>query len=216
MMLNIFPGGGSMAAPRTCGRIGLAISRPAFEEGFMSKSETGPLKGCAATRREMLARGAAGVAVLFARAGRVEAQQGMAEKHSAGDEARITALHQELEFNAEPHRIYEILLDSKQFAAFTGRAAEISPVAGGAFKMFGGLIEGRNVELVPDVRIVQAWRPASWDPGVYSIVEFQLKAQAGGTHVILDHKGFPEGDFAHLDPGWHLQYWTPLGKYLGS
>jgi hypothetical protein len=36
----------------------------------------------------------------------------------------------------------------------------------------------------------------------------------GGTKLILDHKGFPEGDFAHLDPGWHMQYWEPLAKYL--
>jgi activator of HSP90 ATPase len=167
-------------------------------------------------RREMLVGGVAVFAGLVAGARRAIAQQGMAEKNSTGDEAKITSLHQELDFKAEPHRIYEILLDSKEFAAFTSRAAEISRDAGGAFKMFGGLIEGRNIELVPDVRIVQAWRPASWDRGVYSIVEFQLKAQAGGTHLMLDHKGFPEGDFAHLDTGWHIQYWTPLMKYLGS
>jgi activator of HSP90 ATPase len=186
------------------------------EEGIMSEKETRQQRGGATTRRAILAGSAAVLAGLVAGASRARAQQGMAEKQSTGDEAKITALHQELDFKADPHRIYEILLDSKLFAAFTGRAAEISRVAGGAFKMFGGLIEGRNVESVPDLRIVQAWRPASWDPGVYSIVEFQLKAQAGGTHLILDHKGFPEGDFEHLDPGWHMQYWTPLVRYLGS
>jgi activator of HSP90 ATPase len=170
----------------------------------------------APTRRQLFASGAIAFAGLAARASGARAQQSMQEKHSAGAEKLITALHQEVDLKAEPHRVYEILLDSKQFAAFTGRAAEISPEAGGAFKMFGGLIEGRNIELVPDQRIVQAWRPANWDPGIYSIVEFQLKAQARGTHLILDHKGFPEGDFAHLDPGWHMQYWTPLAKYLES
>jgi activator of HSP90 ATPase len=192
------------------------ISRTAVKERIMSDSETVRQPGRATTRREILARGAAGLAGCIATARGLEAQQGMTEKRSTGEEAKITALHQELDFKAEPPRIYEILLDSKQFAAFTGSAAEISPIAGGAFNMFGGRIEGRNVELVPARRIVQAWRPASWDPGVYSIVEFQLTPQAGGTHLILDHKGFPEGDFAHLDPGWHMQYWTPLLKYLGS
>jgi activator of HSP90 ATPase len=182
----------------------------------MSEKETRQQRGGATTRREILAGGAVVFGGLVASMGSAEAQQGMAEKQSTGDEAKITALHQELDFRAEPDRIYQILLDSKQFAAFTGRAAEISRDPGGAFKMFGGLIEGRNVELVSDLRIVQAWRPASWDPGIYSIVEFQLKGQTGGTHLILDHKGFPEGDFAHLDPGWHLQYWTPLAKYLAS
>jgi activator of HSP90 ATPase len=193
-----------------------AISKSAVEERIMSERDTMPKRSRATTRRQILAGGAAGIAALVAPAARAVAQQGMTQKQSRGDEAKVTWLHQELDFKAEPHRIYEILLDSKQFAAFTGRAAEIGRDAGGAFKMFGGLIEGRNVELVPDVRIVQAWRPASWDPGVYSLVEFQLKAQAGGTHLVLDHKGFPEGDFAHLDAGWHMQYWTPLTNYLGS
>jgi activator of HSP90 ATPase len=165
------------------------------------------------TRRNLLAGGVAAFAGI-ASASRAQAQQAMPEKKSTGEEAKITALHQEIDLKAEPHRVYSILLDSKQFAAFTGRAATIDPTPGGAFKMFGGMIEGRNIELVPDARIVQAWRPASWDAGIYSIVEFQLRAQSGGIKLVLDHKGFPEGDFAHLDPGWHMQYWEPLVKYL--
>jgi hypothetical protein len=46
----------------------------------------------------------------------------------------------------------------------TGDTAEIQPQPGAAFKLFGGRIEGRNVELAPDRRIVQAWRLASWQP----------------------------------------------------
>jgi activator of HSP90 ATPase len=92
--------------------------------------------------------------------------------------------------------------------------ATIDPKAGGAFSMFGGQIVGRTIELVPDQRIVQAWRPTHWDPGIYSIVEFQLKPQSSGTLVALDHKGFPEGDFDHLEWGWHAHYWEPLKKFL--
>ncbi len=80
--------------------------------------------------------------------------------------------------------------------------------------MFGGQIVGRNIELVPNQRIVQAWRPTHWDPGIYSIVEFVLKPQAPGTIVALDHKGFPEGEFDHLESGWHAHYWEPLKKFL--
>jgi activator of HSP90 ATPase len=125
-----------------------------------------------------------------------------------------TSLHQEVVFQATPQRIYEVLLDSKQFAAFTGLPAEIDPKAGGAFKMFGGMIVGRNVELIPDQRIVQAWRPTTWGPGVYSIVKFELKPQASGVLVVLDHTGFPEGDFDGLTSGWPERYWGPLKKFL--
>jgi activator of HSP90 ATPase len=125
-----------------------------------------------------------------------------------------TSLHQEVDLKASPQRIYEVLLDSKQFTACTGVPAEIDPKAGGAFSMFGGLIVGRNIELIPNQRIVQAWRPTHWDPGVYSIVRFDLKPQTSGTMVVLDHTGFPEGEFDHLDPGWKVRYWDPLRKYF--
>ena len=80
--------------------------------------------------------------------------------------------------------------------------------------MFGGLIVGRNIELVPNERIVQAWRPAHWDPGVYSVVKYELRKKDSQTILILDHTGFPEGDFASLNSGWHERYWEPLKKYL--
>jgi activator of HSP90 ATPase len=94
--------------------------------------------------------------------------------------------------------------------------ATIDPSPGGAFNTFGGLVEGRNVELIPNRRIVQAWRPTHWDPGVYSIVHFELKAASSGTALVLDHTGFPEGEFDHLDPGWNMRYWDPLKKYLAT
>lgn len=184
-------------------------------EGIVNERKLMEPRAGVPTRRQLLASGAMAVVGMAAGARSALAQQSMPpEKQSTGAEAKITALHQEIDLKAEPHRIYEILLDSKLFAGFTGMPADINRQAGGAFTMFNGVIEGRNVELVPDQRIVQAWRPRYWDPGDYSLVEFQLKAQAGGTRLVLDHKGFPEGDFAHLDPGWHMQYWTPLAKYL--
>jgi activator of HSP90 ATPase len=142
-------------------------------------------------------------------------QQSMKRTPAAAGNQTRTSLHDEVDFKASPQKIYDILLDSKQFAACTGLPAEIDTKAGGAFSMFGGLIVGRNVELVPDERIVQAWRPSHWDPGVYSIVRFELKSQGNGTKVILDHTGFPEGNFDHLEAGWKAHYWDSLAKYLG-
>jgi len=125
-----------------------------------------------------------------------------------------TSLHQENIIDAPPSRIYEAFLDSKQFAAFSGMPADIGRKAGGAFTMFGGLIMGRNVELTPNVRIVQAWRPTHWEPSVYSIVRFDLNVQAAGTLVVLEHYGFPPGEYDHLYSGWTGHYFAPLKKFL--
>jgi activator of HSP90 ATPase len=129
--------------------------------------------------------------------------------------ATRTALHQDVVLKATPQRLYEILLDAKLFAAFSGAPAEIEPKAGGAFTLFGGLIVGRTVELIPGQRIVQAWRPTHWDPGVYSSVRFELKPQGNETAVALDHTGFPEGAFDDLSAGWKSFYWDRLTKFLG-
>ncbi len=96
-----------------------------------------------------------------------------------------------------------------------GASAKISQEGGGAFSIFGGMIVGWNLELVPDERIVQAWREKDWDPGLYSIVRFQLNEQGAETRLVFDHTGFPKGAAAHLAPGWWTHYWEPLQKYLG-
>src|SRR5438477_11482923 len=81
------------------------------------------------------------------------------------------AIHQEPVFKASRKRVYETLTDAKQFdkviqlsaAVKSGMAKapnppEISREAGGAFALFGGYIFGRQLELVSNERIVQAWR----------------------------------------------------------
>jgi len=168
------------------------------------------------TRRQMIA----GVAMAFgamAAGSKVWAetqQQSMKEAPSSAANEKRTSFHLETEYKASPARIYNVLQDSKQFAALSGMPAEIDPKAGGAFSMFGGMIVGRNVELVSNQRIVQAWRPVHWDPGVYSIVKFELKSQGTETILDLDHTGFPEGDYDSLASGWHNHYIDPLKKFL--
>jgi activator of HSP90 ATPase len=128
------------------------------------------------------------------------------------DPAVSNTLHQELDFEAPPQRLYEALLDGKQFTALTGAPAEINSDVGGAFSLFGDRIVGRNVELVKNQRIVQAWRPKSWPEGVYSIVRFELKSRGQGTRLLFDHVGFPEGEHNHLSEGWENHYWNSLRK----
>jgi activator of HSP90 ATPase len=166
------------------------------------------------TRRQAIAMVCGGLAAACRSLAENPAQTMKEIPGNAANKTR-TSLHEDIEIKSGPQRIYEVLLDAKQFAAFTGMPAEIDPKEGGAFSLFGGQIVGRTIELAPNQRIVQAWRPAHWDPGIYSIVEFALKPQGPATIVALDHKGFPAGEFDHLEWGWHAHYWEPLKKYLG-
>src|SRR5215813_2299152 len=102
------------------------------------------------------------------------------------------SIHKEVDLKANQQRVYEALLDAKQFSSFSGRAADIQPEAGGALSCFDGMITGRNVELVTNRRIVQVWRVKLWPEGLYSIVTFELYPNGQGTRLTLNHVGFPE------------------------
>ena len=141
----------------------------------------------------------------------------------AGTEQAIShaaeSIHMEPVFKASRKRVYEALTDAKQFgkvvqmsAAMKGGMpagagpAEISREAGSAFSLFGGYVTGRQIELVTNERIVQAWRAGTWDPGHYSIAKFELVEQGSGTKIVFDHTGFPVGQAEHLAEGWKGNY----------
>jgi activator of HSP90 ATPase len=157
---------------------------------------------------------ALGSTVSFSRAGIFAQQPAMGQQPAENSNAARTSIHYEIEFKASPQRLYDAIMDQKQFTAFSGMPATIDAQAGGAVSMFGGLIEGRNVELIPGRRIVQAWRPSHWDPGIYSIVHFEIKPRVQESTLIFDHTSFPAGEYDHLDWGWKNHYWEPLKKYL--
>ena len=125
------------------------------------------------------------------------------------------AIHQEVSLPGSPTRVYGALLDARQFGDVTGRSAEIAAEEGAQFTLFGGAISGRNVELVPNKRVVQAWRSNDWEDGRYSLVRFELQPEVNGTKLVFDHTGYPDAAHDMLDGGWHQMYWEPLRKYLG-
>jgi activator of HSP90 ATPase len=125
-----------------------------------------------------------------------------------------TSLHQEIDLPASTDRLYGMLLDAAKFSAFTKQPAEIGTEEGAPFKLFGARVEGRNVELIPNQRVVQAWRPASWPGGVYSIVRFELAARGTVSRITLDHTGFTADKWETLNAGWADNYWEPMRRYL--
>jgi activator of HSP90 ATPase len=173
------------------------------------------------TRRRLLCGALLGAGGLAA--ARVQSWANVANEVSHSAEA----IHQEVTFKALRQRVYTALMNTAQFdkvthlgAAMQGNSSlgnqptQISPELGGSFTLFGGHIIGRHLELVPGTRIVQAWRVADWDPGIFSVVKFQLADQGSGTKLIFDHVGFPQGLGQHLAEGWTGNYWQPLAKFL--
>jgi uncharacterized protein YndB with AHSA1/START domain len=144
----------------------------------------------------------------------------------SGGEVSYTAeaIHQEPVIKASRKRVYDALTVTDQFdkvieisgakkvASLGTEPTQISTEIGGRFVLFLGHIIGRQLELVPNQLIVQAWRVVDWQPGVYSVARFELTEAGGGTRIIFDHTGFPKGLGTHLADGWREHYWEPLVK----
>jgi activator of HSP90 ATPase len=123
-------------------------------------------------------------------------------------------LKQTATFKASPHAVYEILMDEKQHGAFTGGEAKISRKVGGKFSVSGGDIQGVNLELLPDKKIVQTWRYSDWPEGHYSTATFSLEPTTKGTKLTFSQTDIPEDKFENIKQGWKDYYWEPMKAML--
>jgi activator of HSP90 ATPase len=127
------------------------------------------------------------------------------------------AIQQSIVLKAPPEELFETFLDSKKHSAATGMPAKASRRAGGKFAAFGGQILGRNLLIVPQQMIVQAWRASHWkveDPDSILVLRFS-RAPAGGR-IDLVHVNVPGHDHKGVTEGWTKYYWKPWKAYLAA
>ena len=126
-------------------------------------------------------------------------------------------IKQRVKFKATPAKIYNLLADSRNHSAVTGRKANISRKIGGTFSASGNEVSGVNVDLVPGRRIVQAWRHRRFPEGVFSMAAVTLTPTSdGGTELVLTHRGVPKDLIPETEEAWRDQYWSRIKAYLDS
>ena len=123
-------------------------------------------------------------------------------------------IHQEATLAVPPERIYELLTDGAKLSTLVDRRGRGGAAEGAWFSLFGDLLEGRQIELVRDERVVQAWRLTEWEPGVYAIVRFTLTPQGdGSTRVTVDLDAYPARFQDVLaDNCWQELYFGPMAR----
>jgi activator of HSP90 ATPase len=174
------------------------------------------------TRRRVLTAGALAMVGVVARPSQALSQP------STDFSTTEEAIRQVRVFRAARQRVFEALTVESQFDKIVQLSGvmksddmtamraptKLSPQPGSAFALFGGHIVGRQIELVANELIVQAWRPVSWSRGTYSVARFELSDQGGSTKLVFNHSAFPKGLAEHLASGWQANYWDPLTKLL--
>ncbi len=73
---------------------------------------------------------------------------------------------------------------------------------------------GKNIELVPDKKIVQDWRAVDWQEGHFSRVTFEFTPVTKGTRLDFTHADVPEGTEEAFEQGWIDNYWQPLKAFI--
>tara|TARA_Y100000034_G_C6676075_1_gene297025 strand:- start:98 stop:496 length:399 start_codon:yes stop_codon:yes gene_type:complete len=126
----------------------------------------------------------------------------------------MKTINQTIKFKAKPSEVYEALMDSKKHSEFTGDEAEISKEVGGKIKAYGDYIEGENLELIENKKIVQKWRTSEWEEGKFSKVIFEFEETEEGTELKFTHEDVPDDSYEDLKQGWEDYYWEPLKEYL--
>jgi len=124
-------------------------------------------------------------------------------------------IQQTIRFKVSPEELFRTYLDSKRHAAVIGSKVLISRKPGGKFMAFDGMISGKNLLIIPNRLIVQAWRAKPWekrDPD--SILILQFRRATGGGQIELAHIDVPAYDHAGVTKGWHKYYWKPWKRYL--
>ena len=122
----------------------------------------------------------------------------------------MKTIKQSVTLKATAHEVYEALIDSRRHSEFTGDEANISREIGGRFTAYGEYIEGVNLELIPDKKIVQTWRASDWPEGHYSKVTFSLEEVKGSTRLVFTQTGVPEEYYDDVSQGWRDWYWSPM------
>jgi activator of HSP90 ATPase len=126
------------------------------------------------------------------------------------------SIHQQAMIPASPEQVYAMLADADALSGLSGLSGKAGRSAGEEFSAFDGNVTGRQIEMVPGTRIVQAWRFPRFQEGVYTIVHFTLTAAEGGTLLTLDQYGEPEDWHDHITTNWPTFYLTPLTDHFGA
>ena len=120
------------------------------------------------------------------------------------------------QFAATAKHVYDAWLSSDGHTKMTGGTAVITDKTGEVFTAWNGYIEGRNIELEPNKRILQSWRTSQFEEHEEdSQIEVLLDEVDGKTTLTLTHTNLSDNG-EHYKLGWENHYFEPMTKYFSE
>jgi len=117
--------------------------------------------------------------------------------------SETTSVVREIQIDASPETVWELLTDQNEATRWMGQAAEFDLRPGGLYRVEvipGNTARGEFVEIDQPHRLVYTW---GWEPGSQSAVasgsstlEFELTPQGDGTLLHFRHRDLPSDEAA--------------------
>ncbi|KAH8740181.1 hypothetical protein FG386_001842 [Cryptosporidium ryanae] len=135
----------------------------------------------------------------------------------------MATIESSVSFRVPPRILYECFLSENDLTRLSlGSKCQME---GGKFTLYNGSVEGENIKLDKDSKIVQKWRFSSWEEGVYSKVSIEFRPIIGEddcTEVLLIQSDIPALD-RYGNPGcseqclvgWERNFWDRFEKVMG-
>ena len=123
------------------------------------------------------------------------------------------AIEQKILFRgATAKELFEIFVNPQKHSAIHGGArTKISSKEGDRFSLLNGNLNGKNLLIVPDRMIVQAWRGNVWEKDdLDSILVLVFSDTGNGAKIEMVH-AFTPNQFREL---WHEIYWQPIKEFI--
>jgi len=110
------------------------------------------------------------------------------------------------DIKAEPQDVFTALTNPFTIELWSGNKAIMSPEVGFEFSLWDGDITGKNLEVIPDEKLVQEWYFGEEDEQLKSIVSIKLWKKKSNTSVELNHTNIPDEAYENIVEGWNEAY----------
>lgn len=119
-------------------------------------------------------------------------------------------------FPASKEDIYNAWLNGEGHSNMTGSDATAGTKIGDSFTSFDDYAWGKNLELVPNEKIVQSWRTTEFSKDEEdSIIEVLFEENGELTKVTINHSNLPPHGNTYKQ-GWIDYYFEPMKDYFSA
>jgi activator of HSP90 ATPase len=109
------------------------------------------------------------------------------------------------EIDASAEELFDALVNPDVIEIWSRDEAKMGDGIGDTFSLWSGQMFGKNLEVIPNKKLVQEWSYENWEAP--SKVTFTLKSKSKNKTIIeLLHEDVPEKAHRSIESGWDEYY----------